>query len=235
MKERYYTMPLPRRQQKQKDGEQRTMGQDNQKTILKIVKEPHDKEHLFACLNIAAADAALKNIGPSAFAMWYYFARNNETYERWELSSKDVENKIGLTRGIYNRAIHTLIEKGYLVPQQNEKNGVANEWIFYEVPPAGKANGARGDTLNENKSTLYQNNTSLELKYNKSLTERKQGLNENKSTNITDNTLQNKDKTLYGGAPLPLYRGAPPKQKKQKCDIDFSFLENEELLPYEKV
>lgn len=165
------------------------MGQDNQKTILKIVKEPHDKDHLYACLNIAAADAALKDIGTTAFAMWYYFARNSEAYERWELSSKDVEDKIGLTRGIYNRAIHTLIEKGYLVPRQNEKNKVANEWIFYEVPPAGKANGARGDTLNENKSTLYQNNTSLVSKYNKSLMKKEQGLNENKSTNNTTITL----------------------------------------------
>lgn len=165
------------------------MGQDNQKTILKIVKEPHDKEHLYACLNIAAADAALKDIGTTAFAMWYYFARNNETYERWELSSKDVEDKIGLTRGIYNRAIHTLIEKGYLVPRQNEKNKVANEWIFYEVPPEVKENRARADTLNENKSTLYQNNTSLVSKYNKSLMKKEQGLNENKSTNITTTTL----------------------------------------------
>lgn len=154
------------------------MGQDNQKTILKIVKEPHDKDHLYACLNIAAADAALKDIGTTAFAMWYYFARNSETYERWELSSKDVEDKIGLTRGIYNRAIHTLIEKGYLVPRQNEKNKVANEWIFYEVPPEVKENRARADTLNENKSTLYQNNTSLVSKYNKSLMKKEQGLNE---------------------------------------------------------
>lgn len=211
------------------------MGQDNQKTILKIVKEPHDKDHLYACLNIAAADAALKDIGTTAFAMWYYFARNSETYERWELSSKDVEDKIGLTRGIYNRAIHTLIEKGYLVPRQNEKNKVANEWIFYEVPPEVKENRARADTLNENKSTLYQNNTSLVSKYNKSLMKKEQGLNENKSTNITNTTLQNRDNTVYSGAPLFRGEGAPPNKKKDKYDIDFSFLENEELLPFEKV
>lgn len=85
---------------------------------------------------------------------------------------------------MYDRAIHTLIEKGYLVAQVNPENEVANEWIFYEVPQR-----ARADTFNENKDTFNENNNSLSLKYNKSLRERKKDFNENKKTNNTYNTL----------------------------------------------
>ena len=191
------------------------MGQDNQKTILKIVKEPHDKDHIFACLNRAAADAALKNIGPSAFAMWYYFAANNEERPRWELSFQHVSKTIGPSRGVYDRAIHTLIEKGYLVAQVNPENEVANEWIFYEVPQRARADtfNENKDTSNENKDTFNENNNSLSLKYNKSLRERKKDFNENKKTNNTYNTLQNKDITLYSGD------GAPPQMDYSRISV----------------
>lgn len=92
---------------------------------------------------------------------------------------------------MYDRAIHTLIEKGYLVAQVNPENEVANEWIFYEVPQRARADtfNENKDTSNENKDTFNENNNSLSLKYNKSLRERKKDFNENKKTNNTYNTL----------------------------------------------
>lgn len=96
---------------------------------------------------------AMRDLGASAFSMWYYFASMNENLKNWDLSFVDVSNNLGLSRSVYDRAVHLLIEKGYLVPQINKENEVANEWVFYEVPPDVKKRGG----FNENRERSNEN------------------------------------------------------------------------------
>ena len=186
------------------------MGKDNQKTILKIVKEPCDKDHIFICVNKEASFRAAKELGPPAFLLWLYFASNSTEYKNWDLSSAHVEETVGLSRGVYNRAIQKLIDNRYLIPHENKQNEVANEWIFYEAPPASER-----QRNNPCGVPLYENNTSLDSKYYNPCRTAKQDLKQNESTNNTYNTSQNNQNTDIGRRPSPLKAAAAPLQKKK--------------------
>ena len=57
-----------------------------------------------------------------------YIAKNQNQFT-FALSSKETCRICNICRSTYVSAIHTLLDKGYLVPKANEKN----VYIFYEA------------------------------------------------------------------------------------------------------
>jgi hypothetical protein len=47
----------------------------NQK-VIKVVKEPTDRNHLYAAINLDAMNAAARDLDAGAFKLWCYFAKN---------------------------------------------------------------------------------------------------------------------------------------------------------------
>ena len=97
----------------------------NQK-IVKVEKEPCDKNHIYAAINIAAMEQAAQELEAGAFKLWCYFAKNQDSYE-FALSSKDVLDTFGMKIKQYNNAVDKLKECGYLV------SAGGNRYIFKEV------------------------------------------------------------------------------------------------------
>lgn len=88
------------------------MSYGNQKTI-RIVKSECNKDNPYGVLNLAAVRQAMK-LPPNAFKLWIYFALSQNGYE-FDLSSKDVQAKTGMTWCTYSKALNELIERKYLV------------------------------------------------------------------------------------------------------------------------
>ena len=97
----------------------------NQKAV-KVVKEPCNKNNIYAAINIDAMEKAACALDAAAFKLWVYFAKNQNGYE-FALSSKDVADSFGMKRDQYNRAIEILIKGGYLVKESG------NYYTFYEA------------------------------------------------------------------------------------------------------
>lgn len=66
------------------------MSVPNQK-IIKISKEPCDKEHLYTPINLTALQMAALNLKGETFKLWLYFSKNKDGH-LLELSQKDAEN-----------------------------------------------------------------------------------------------------------------------------------------------
>lgn len=103
------------------------MSAPNQKHIAAIHKEPCDKQHTYALFNQEAVRNAMLNLKPSTVKVWFYFAKNQETYE-FDLSSVAVCNYCNISDKTYRESIKELVEKRYLV--QTGKN----LFEFYELP-----------------------------------------------------------------------------------------------------
>lgn len=213
------------------------MGKNNQKTVRKLWKQPCDKNNIYATINIAAMEQAALNLELPAFKLWTYFAKNNEKYRNWDLSSKHIETSYGMKRAQYNNAMKELIEKGYLVPIESE-NAVANLWDFHEVPQTSQE--AETDKA-EDTLVLSQSNPLFSDKTTPCF-ETNQGLISDKSTNITDNTIHTTEDTtggtsLAGGAnkveQLEEMVGADGSYKDTWFDEVIPFFNN--LSNYQKV
>lgn len=99
----------------------------NQK-VINVNKQPADKDNIYAVINIEAMEKAAQDLESKAgFKLWCYFAKNQNGYQ-FALSSKAVENQMGIKIKAYNAAIAELIEKGYLVKSEG------NNYDFYELP-----------------------------------------------------------------------------------------------------
>ena len=98
----------------------------NQK-IIKVSKQPCDKQHYYSAINLVAMEEAAINLDAGAFKLWMYFAKNQNNYE-FALSSKDAEANFGIKIKQYNNAVAELMNKGYLV------NTKGNNYIFNEKP-----------------------------------------------------------------------------------------------------
>ena len=103
------------------------MAVPNQK-IIKINKEPCDKEHLYTSINLHALQLAILDLRGEAFKLWLYLSKNQNLYQ-FELSQKAVTDWTGISRATYYRAIEELTSKGYLV--QNDGSSL---YTFYELP-----------------------------------------------------------------------------------------------------
>ena len=96
----------------------------NQKTIT-TKSAPHDKNNIYACLNIEAMGAAMELLKPNAFKVWCYLAKNQNNYT-FALSAVDCCKFCNISKPTYLSAINELIDNGYLV------NTTGNHYDFYE-------------------------------------------------------------------------------------------------------
>ena len=103
----------------------------NQKVIT-VNKSICDKEHIYAQCNLKANKMALKELSANAYKLYMYFALNQDDYT-FALSYVHVYSITGMSEKTYHRAVKELIEKGYLVKEEDKKN----QYIFYD----GKING----------------------------------------------------------------------------------------------
>lgn len=109
----------------------------NQKAI-RIVKAKSDKDNTYTIFNFAATRKAMKDLTPTAFKVWCYFNSNAEGYE-FGLSSKDVCETCGIARNTYDKAVHTLIDAGYLIQVELYEN--ITGYLFIEDGHGGKEIG----------------------------------------------------------------------------------------------
>ncbi len=178
------------------------MGKSNQKTV-KVVKEPCDKKHYYAAINLNALTYAAGLLSGDGFKMWIYFSKNQPDY-KFELSSKHAEETFSLSKRRYDNAIKELTENGFLVDTNTDPKEVQNRWTFYELPLDQKQD-----------KPLQQNDTSLIDADNKPCLSVD-------TRNNTDNT--NNTHTL-GAVSMPSYSGdistMTEEQKKQFFELTY--------------
>ena len=100
---------------------------ENQKIVI-VNKDTTDKKHPYKPINIEIWNNALTTLKGNEFKVWMYIAKNQNQFT-FALSSKETCRICNICRSTYVSAIHTLLDKGYLVPKANEKN----VYIFYEA------------------------------------------------------------------------------------------------------
>lgn len=88
----------------------------------------HDKDNIYAMLNIEALNLAMMTLSPNTFKLWCYMAKNQNDYT-FALSSTDVCKVCSMSIGTYKKAVNELIDSGYLV------NTSGNSYNFYEMLP----------------------------------------------------------------------------------------------------
>lgn len=96
----------------------------NQKVVT-INKQPCDEYNLYAKINIEVLESAAQVLTQGGFKLFMYFAKNQDNY-KFALSSKDVQERWGMSKTAYDNAIKDLIKNEYLV-QENK-----NEYSFIE-------------------------------------------------------------------------------------------------------
>lgn len=65
--------------------------------------------------------AACQDLSSSELRLWIYLADNQDEFELY-LYTNQIEKKVGMKKGAYHRAFDKLIEKSYIVPNENSKN-----------------------------------------------------------------------------------------------------------------
>lgn len=94
--------------------------------MLKIHKEPTDRNHLFTANNIAALDEAAGLLQTKGgFKLYMYLAKNQNNYQ-FDLYSSNFIYWSGLGITAYRSAFNELVDKGYLIEQSK------NNYIFYD-------------------------------------------------------------------------------------------------------
>lgn len=73
--------------------------------------------------------AANKDLGPYGLQLYLYIAGNRDGFD-FALSQEAAERDAGITKTTFHKYVKVLIEKGYLVPRQEN----SNIYDFYEVP-----------------------------------------------------------------------------------------------------
>ena len=124
------------------------MSVENQK-LIKVCKEPSDKNNLYAIINLHALQVATNTLRKNDFKMWCYMVKNQDNYG-FELSRKAC-NKWGIKKDAYDDAVHSLIEKKYLVPIREG----SNYYIFYELPEDYKSMTFEDESSSVNEITKY--------------------------------------------------------------------------------
>lgn len=99
----------------------------NQKTIT-TKSAKHDKDNLYACLNIRAMEIAMSILKPNAFKLWCYMAKNQNNYT-FALSGADACSFCSFGKNTYLTSVKELIDAGYLV------NTCGNSYDFFEMLP----------------------------------------------------------------------------------------------------
>lgn len=105
------------------------MAVPNQKVVYIGERLPRDGEHPYTEQSIEAMAHAAKELNGDRFKVWMYLSKNRDDF-RLELSQKAVENEWGVKKDTFQRAIKDMIDLGYLVEIDNERN----MWKFEELP-----------------------------------------------------------------------------------------------------
>ena len=84
----------------------------NQRAI-RVVKAPVGASNPYSMFNIEAARAALLNLSPNAFKLWFYMNMNQNGYE-FGLSSVETRAYCGFSKNTYTKCFKELVDKGYL-------------------------------------------------------------------------------------------------------------------------
>lgn len=102
----------------------------NQKTVT-TRSAKHDKDNLYATINIKAMEIAMSLLKPNTFKVWCYMAKNQNNYT-FALSCADACAFCKMSKPTYLASIQELIDNGYLV------NTHGNSYDFYEMLPEEK-------------------------------------------------------------------------------------------------
>ena len=102
----------------------------NQKTVT-TKSAKHDKDNIYATLNIKAMELAMSTLKPNTFKLWCYMAKNQNNYT-FALSCVDACNFCKMSKPTYLNCVQELIETGYLV------NTCGNHYDFFEKLPEEK-------------------------------------------------------------------------------------------------
>lgn len=100
----------------------------NQRHVI-ISQLPRDKDNVYAMFNVEALNLAMKNLKYNGFRMWVYFNKNQNGYS-FDLSPAAAKKASGIVESSFHAGVNELIEKQYLVPDEES----TNNYIFYEVP-----------------------------------------------------------------------------------------------------
>lgn len=98
--------------------------------FVEVQKETCDESHIYAKINIAAMQLAMKDLTPAQFEVWMYFAKNQAGYQ-FAVSPAAALNEFGIKKDTFQKAKQVLKDKGYLI--ENPAKG-KNHWIFREIP-----------------------------------------------------------------------------------------------------
>ena len=98
----------------------------NQKAVT-LVKAPANKDNVYGTVNKECMYQAMQELKYNEFKIYMYFITNKNGY-RLEMSTKHIAEMTGASQRKIQESINTLIEKGYLVTDENTNN----EYIFYE-------------------------------------------------------------------------------------------------------
>ena len=85
----------------------------NQKTIT-TKSAKHDKNNLYAPLNIEAMEKAMGMLKPNTFKLWCYMAKNQNNYT-FALSCVEACGFCKMSKPTYLASVQELIDNGYLV------------------------------------------------------------------------------------------------------------------------
>ena len=100
---------------------------ENQKTIT-TRSAKHDKDNIYAMINIEAMEKAMTLLKPNTYKVWCYMAKNQNNYT-FALSCVDACRFCKMSKPTYLSCVQELIDAGYLV------NTNGNHYDFYEMLP----------------------------------------------------------------------------------------------------
>lgn len=100
----------------------------NQRHVI-ISQLPRNKENVYAMFNVDALTLAMKDLKHNGLRMWLYLNKNQNGYG-FDLSPAAAKKTFGIADSSFRAGIDELIEKQYLVPDENSSNTL----IFYEIP-----------------------------------------------------------------------------------------------------
>lgn len=100
---------------------------DGQKTIT-TRSAAHNKQNIYAVLNIDAIYDAMALLSANTFKLWVYMAKNQNNYT-FALSCVDACRVCKMSKPTYLKCVNELIECGYLVQTES------NKYDFFEKLP----------------------------------------------------------------------------------------------------
>ena len=104
----------------------------NQKTVT-TKSAKHDKENIYATINIEALTVAMSLLKPNTFKLWCYMAKNQNNYT-FALSAVDACRFCNISKNTYHTAVQELIDNGYLVNTGGNNFDFWEEVQEYDVP-----------------------------------------------------------------------------------------------------